>query len=76
VDFERWFDLKAEAERRLLEEGPPTDGPLVVWDADSTYAVVMEDRGRAPNLAAIRELGFAVYNAGDAAVTPAWNLPP
>ncbi len=63
VDFAEWFDLKAEAERRLAEEG----GPLTVWSEDSTYAVVLEDRARAPNLAAVRELTFAVYNGGDVA---------
>ncbi|HSH44343.1 MAG TPA: hypothetical protein VK966_00670, partial [Longimicrobiales bacterium] len=64
ISFETWFDLKAEAERRLIEEGPPGGEPLVVWSADSTHAVVLDDRARAPNLAAVRELSFAVYNAG------------
>ena len=65
IDFEVWLSLKAEAERLLIED--PTAGagdPLVVWNADSTYAVVLQDRARAPSLAAVRELGFAVYNAG------------
>ncbi|HUG42589.1 MAG TPA: cell surface protein SprA [Longimicrobiales bacterium] len=63
IDFEVWLALKAEAER-LLIESRGSGGPLVVWNADSTYAVVMQDRARAPNLASVRELGFAVYNAG------------
>ncbi len=60
VDFAEWFALKAEAERRLADGA----GPLTVWSEDSTYAVVLEDRARAPNLAAVRELTFAVYNDG------------
>jgi hypothetical protein len=66
IDFSRWFELKAEAERRLLER---TAGTLIdtVWSADSTYAIVLEDRARAPNLAAVREIVFAVYNAGSGA---------
>ena len=62
IDFEEWFALKAEAEERLAVRGGTSSEPLVVWSADSTYAVVMEDRARAPNLAAVRELTFAVYN--------------
>ncbi|HEX7120526.1 MAG TPA: hypothetical protein VF212_17170 [Longimicrobiales bacterium] len=64
IDFQQWFVLKAEAERRLLGGAVEPGEPVVVWSADSTYAVVMEDRARAPNLAAVREIGFAVYNAG------------
>ncbi|HEX6940539.1 MAG TPA: hypothetical protein VF158_14075 [Longimicrobiales bacterium] len=64
IDFRRWFELKAEAERRLIEGGAAPGEPVVVWSPDSTYAVVMEDRARAPNLAAVREIGFAVYNPG------------
>ncbi len=64
IDFRHWFELKAEAERMLVEgEGVPGE-PVVVWSADSAYAVVLEDRARAPNLAAVREIGFAVYNPG------------
>ncbi|MDT8435437.1 MAG: hypothetical protein RRA92_01655 [Gemmatimonadota bacterium] len=76
VDIERWIALRAEAERRLLESGAaiPADSSLVVWDvdlfpdADSTLAVVIGDRSRAPNLAAIRELAIGVENLGDAPV--------
>src|SRR5690606_30487400 len=63
IDFERWFELRALAEQELIIN-PRADGePLVVWSADSAYAVVLEDRGRAPNLSAVREISFAVYNA-------------
>jgi hypothetical protein len=65
IDFERWFDLKAKAEIALLngELAPPAPGqPYVLFDADSTYGIVFEDRARAPNLAAVRELAFGVYN--------------
>ena len=61
VDFREWFRLKAEAERRLADGD---GGPLAVWSADSTYGLVLEDRARAPNLSAIRELTLAVYNGG------------
>ena len=71
IDFDRWFELKAWAEQLLIEGAAPPGEPIVVWSPDSTYAVVMEDRARAPNLAAVRELGFAVYNAGDTPVTGA-----
>jgi hypothetical protein len=62
IDFQQWFDLKAQAERLLIERGPRTAGVDTLWSADSTYGLVLEDRARAPNLAAVRELVFAVYN--------------
>ena len=65
IDFEQWFELKARAERLLIERGPRAAGADTVWSADSTYAIVLQDRARAPNLAAVRELTFAVYNGGD-----------
>ncbi|MDX1674851.1 MAG: hypothetical protein R3314_08665, partial [Longimicrobiales bacterium] len=61
VDFREWFALKAEAEQQLAENG---GGPLAVWSPDSTYGIVLEDRARAPNLSAVRELTLAVYNSG------------
>ncbi len=61
VDFSEWFALKAEAEQRLAEG---SGGPLELWSADSTYGIVLEDRARAPNLSAVRELTLAVYNGG------------
>jgi hypothetical protein len=60
VAFDEWLALKAEAERRLVEE--PGVGSMEVWSEDGTYGIVLEDRARAPNLAAVRELSFAVYN--------------
>ncbi|MBI4410270.1 MAG: hypothetical protein HY561_11210, partial [Gemmatimonadetes bacterium] len=69
LDFERWFELKAKAEQRFITEGKPANGLLEEWSEDSTYAVVLEDRARAPNLAAVRELSFAVYNAGGTPAT-------
>jgi hypothetical protein len=64
IDFEQWFALKAEAERRQVTR-PITAGVQdTVWSADSTYAIVLEDRARAPNLQAVREISFAVYNGG------------
>ncbi|MEX2527510.1 MAG: hypothetical protein WEA09_07720 [Gemmatimonadota bacterium] len=65
VEFEEWLRLREEAELRLLEEPPGLSGPPVeVWSADSTYAVILKDRARAPNLAAVRELSVAVWNEG------------
>ncbi len=72
VDFERWIELRAEAERQLIEAGSalPADSAIVVWDVDvfadgdSTHAVVVSDRSRAPNLSAIREIAMGVENVG------------
>jgi hypothetical protein len=69
IDFQQWLDLKARAERLLIERGPRIMGVDTLWSADSTYALVLEDRARAPNLAAVRELVFAVYNGGALATT-------
>ena len=69
VDFEEWFKLKAQAELELMRTPRTTSEPFILFSADSTYAVVMDDRARAPNLAAIRELSFAVYNGGIGAAT-------
>ncbi|HEX2168147.1 MAG TPA: hypothetical protein VHG09_13015, partial [Longimicrobiales bacterium] len=69
IDFQEWFELKAQAERLLIERGPSTTGGDTLWSADSTYAIVLQDRARAPNLAAVRELTFAVYNGGDTPTT-------
>lgn len=66
IDFGPWFELKALAERRLIETGTAF-GQDTIWSADSTYAVVFEDRARAPNLASVRELSFAIYNGAAAA---------
>ncbi|HEX7050159.1 MAG TPA: hypothetical protein VF188_08170 [Longimicrobiales bacterium] len=69
VDFERWFALRAQAEQLLIAGDQAPGTPVVVWSEDSAYAVVLEDRARAPNLAAVREIGFSVYNAGATAAT-------
>ncbi|MGD8322050.1 MAG: hypothetical protein PVJ02_16490, partial [Gemmatimonadota bacterium] len=67
VDFPEWFDLRQRAEEELLVRPPgPGDPPVTVWSADSTYAVVLQDRGRAPDLAHVRELSMGVLNEGDA----------
>jgi hypothetical protein len=67
VDFGQWFALRTEAERRLVEE--PGAGPVVLWSEDGSHGIVLEDRARAPNLAAVRELTFAVYNRGPGETT-------
>ncbi|MBI4520527.1 MAG: cell surface protein SprA [Gemmatimonadetes bacterium] len=66
IDFEQWLDLRNQAEERLLTDPPGVnDPPIVLWSQDSTYAVVLRDRARAPNLAAVRELAIGVLNAGE-----------
>jgi hypothetical protein len=68
IPFEPWLALKLEAERLLLERGR-APGADTLWSADSTYALVLEDRARAPNLAAVREIAFAVYNGAPGAAS-------
>lgn len=69
IEFERWIELRREAEERLLMAPPgPGEPPIEVWSADSTYAVVLRDRARAPNLAAVREISMGVWNQGAAPV--------
>lgn len=63
VDFNEWLDLRRRAEEELIvHPRGPNDAPLELWSRDSTYAVVMKDRARAPNLAAVRELSLGVWN--------------
>jgi hypothetical protein len=65
IDFESWYALRVHAETLLSVSAPPLGGaPLEVWSQDSTYAVVLNDRGRAPNLAAVREISIGVWNGG------------
>ncbi len=71
VDFERFIGLRTAAEEIMLRQGGlPQDSVLVLWDVDvfengdSSYAVVISQRSRAPNLAAVRQLSLGVYNAG------------
>jgi hypothetical protein len=64
IAFEPWLRLRAEAERLLADRPPGAHEPLVVWSADSTHAVVVSERGRAPNLAAVREISLGVWNPG------------
>ncbi|TVP80439.1 MAG: hypothetical protein EA352_00095, partial [Gemmatimonadales bacterium] len=61
--FDRWLELRLRAEERLVAEGAGRRGdPVVEWSADSTYAVVLRDRARAPNLAAVREISMGIWN--------------
>jgi hypothetical protein len=63
IDFGEWLDLRRRAEEFLAISPPaPGDPSVTVWSADSTYAVVLADRGRAPNLAAVREISMGVWN--------------
>ena len=63
VDFTEWLDLRRQAEEELIvNPRGPQDPPVELWARDSTYAVVLKDRARAPNLAAVRELSLGVWN--------------
>ncbi|MBW3534001.1 MAG: hypothetical protein KY453_02090 [Gemmatimonadetes bacterium] len=66
VDFGVWLELRRLAEETLLREPRgPGDPPVTLWSADSTYAVVLADRGRGPDLANVREMALGVWNDGD-----------
>ncbi|MDH3223932.1 MAG: hypothetical protein OEO23_09460, partial [Gemmatimonadota bacterium] len=63
VDFDEWLDLRRRAEETFVSNPRlPGDPPLVLWSADSTYAISLGDRGRAPSLAAVREISLGVIN--------------
>ena len=63
IRFDEWLALRRQAEERLLAEPRLAgDAALTLWSADSTYAVVMQERGRAPNLASVREISLGVMN--------------
>jgi len=65
VDFQEWLTLRREAEEELARNPPAPGGPpLEIWSADSTYAVFLKDRARAPNLAAVREMALGIWNPG------------
>ncbi|MCH7933457.1 MAG: hypothetical protein IIC36_05625 [Gemmatimonadetes bacterium] len=63
IDFGQWIDLRRQAEESLIfDPRDPSDPPLELWAQDSTYAIVLKDRARAPNLAAVRELSMGIWN--------------
>ncbi|MGD8869493.1 MAG: hypothetical protein PVI01_17880, partial [Gemmatimonadales bacterium] len=71
VNFERFIALRTRAEELMLRAGGlPGDSVLRLWDVDvfedgdSSYAVVIAQRSRAPNLAAVRQISLGVYNSG------------
>jgi hypothetical protein len=66
IDLQRWYDLRLDAETVLSYRVVPPGTSVQVWSPDSTYAVVLNDRGRAPNLASVRELSMGVWNGGSA----------
>ncbi len=70
IRFEEWLTLRSVAEQQLVDQARlPGDPPLVLWSADSSHAVVLQDRGRAPNLASVREVSLGIINEGAAAVS-------
>ena len=49
IEFDEWIDLRRRAEEELIFSPRGLgDPPVTLWSADSTYAVVLKDRGRAP----------------------------
>ncbi len=63
VDFDQFLSLRTRAEEALILNPPqPGNPPVTVWSPDSTYAVVLRDRGRAPDLANVRELALGIWN--------------
>ena len=62
IEFAPWLELRRQAEERLVVRGPLATQDTL-WNEAGTHAVVLEERGRAPNLAAVRELSLAVHNA-------------
>ncbi len=73
IDFNRFIALRTKAEETMLTSGGlPGDTTLQVWDVDvfedgdSSYAVVIGQRSRAPNLAAVRQISLGAYNSGSA----------
>jgi len=72
IEFSRLLALRAEAERLINANGSnlPGDTTFILWDvdvfpdADSTLALVINDRSRAPNLSAIREMALGIENVG------------
>ncbi|MEE9133100.1 MAG: hypothetical protein V3U13_06025 [Gemmatimonadota bacterium] len=73
INFNVFIALRTKAEEIMLfANGLPGDTTLVVWDvdvledADSSYSLVIGQRSRAPNLAAIRQISLGAYNSGTA----------
>ncbi len=71
IDFDRFVRLRAAAEEIMLRQGGlPVDSVLELWDADvfedgdSSYAIVISQRSRAPNLAAVRQISLGAYHSG------------
>jgi len=71
IELDRFIALRARAEDIMLRQGGlPGDSALKIWDVDvfpdgdSTYAIVIGQRSRAPNLAAIRQVSLGAHNAG------------
>lgn len=66
IDFDQFLELRRRAEESLVLRPPgPGEGPVTIWAGDSTYAVVLSDRGRAPDLANVRELSMGIWNQSD-----------
>jgi hypothetical protein len=65
IQFDVWQELRRVAEEYLSRTPrAPWDPPVALWSADSTYAIVIRDRGRGPDLANVRELSVGVWNGG------------
>jgi len=65
IDFDVLIDLRRRAEEELIRRPRSSgDPPITLFSADSTYAIVLRDRGRAPDLANVREVSFGILNQG------------
>ncbi|MBW3630871.1 MAG: hypothetical protein KY464_16465, partial [Gemmatimonadetes bacterium] len=69
VEFARWTELRALAEAALHERPAGDREPVVMWSADSTYGIVITDRGRAPNLAAVAQVSLGIWNGSPGAIS-------
>ena len=66
IDFDVLIDLRRRAEEELIQRPRSSgDPPITLFSADSTYAIVLRDRGRAPDLANVREVSFGIWNEGE-----------
>ncbi|NIR46567.1 MAG: hypothetical protein GWM93_20590 [Gemmatimonadetes bacterium] len=71
IDMDVFIALRTRAEEiMLMSGGLPGDSTLQIWDVDlfqdgdSSYAVFVNQRSRAANLAAVRQVSLAVFNGG------------
>ena len=69
IGFDRWFELRLTAEAQLAELGGTPIDFVEFLSIVFIVVVVLKDRGRAPNLAAVREMSMGVWNGGSTVST-------